>query len=167
MEKIDKLNKKYIHIHIICSGNAYRSRLAETYLISKKIPYIVISSSGLEADENRSGNGPICWYALRALAKYNLLQHLPKTDSTQTQKTHLINADIIIFMRDVHYQKAKERFNFGGNYEIWDIPDINEINIPVTSEGYELDKQIILASETAFTKIRQKADELILRLLEN
>ena len=35
--------QKEIHVHFVCTGNAYRSRLAEAYLKAKQLPWLRIS----------------------------------------------------------------------------------------------------------------------------
>ena len=63
-----------MHIHFVCSGNSYRSRLAEAYLKSVLVDKtIIVSSSGTEAEKHRLKNGPICWYAMRLMKRNNLI----------------------------------------------------------------------------------------------
>ncbi len=157
--------KKTFHIHFVCSGNAYRSRMAETYLVSKQIPKITVSSSGLEADKHRAANGPICWYALHVLQKYQLLPYLPKPTSTQTRTQDLKAADLVIFMKDGHYQAALEKHRFAGLYEIWDIPDINDFGIELNTPSWIPAKIIPIAEET-FDKIKAKVDILVKKKLK-
>lgn len=42
-------------IHFVCRGNNFRSRLAEAYLNSKKLPGIKVISSGIEAEKMIAG----------------------------------------------------------------------------------------------------------------
>jgi protein-tyrosine-phosphatase len=55
-------------IHFICTGNIYRSRLAETYCASKGVPGLFVSSSGIGTKLNRGI--PIASYAARKEYRY-------------------------------------------------------------------------------------------------
>ena len=102
---------KKVHIHFVCTGNAYRSRLAEAYLKSKNLPNIIVSSSGIVAEQHYEGNGPISWYAMRLMKRHHLIPHM-KPQSTQTASHHLNAADIVIFMTDEQYAYAKLKFQY-------------------------------------------------------
>ena len=64
-------------IHFICSGNTFRSRLAEAYLKSKNINNLIVSSSGIEASKNF--NGPIASHTAWLSDKYNLGPYMSET----------------------------------------------------------------------------------------
>lgn len=149
---------KTFHVHFVCSGNAYRSRLAEAYLRSKKLPNITVSSSGIEAKKHYSENGPITWYAMRLLKRHDLIPHA-KPMSTQTTSRHLSNADIVIFMTDEQHKFAKEKLKFDKNsFEIWHIDDIDDADFFGTKDDTDL--RHIEHSELTFTEIKKKVDEL-------
>ena len=57
-------------IHFICTGNIYRSRLAEAYCASKGVPGLSVSSSGIGTKLNRGI--PIASYAARVLSERGL-----------------------------------------------------------------------------------------------
>jgi len=141
-----------MNIHFVCTGNTFRSRLAESYLNSKHIPNIKVSSSGIEA--MKDANGPITWYAQRIIEEEHLVPS-EKMIWTQTTKEILEKQDLIIFMQKMHFDYCRLHFGFRGtNYEIWDVEDIidtNEIQDAIT----------IQKSELAFIKIKANIENLI------
>jgi len=85
-----------MHIHFVCSGNSYRSRLAEAYLKFKLVSKeIEVSSSGIRAEGYKFDNGPICWYAMR-LMKRNALIEFMSWQQQQTTKELLSGVDLLI-----------------------------------------------------------------------
>lgn len=143
-----------MNIHFVCTGNVFRSRLAESYLNSKKIPNIKISSSGILAMEDK--NGPITWYAQRIIEEQKLVQG-EKLIWTQTTKEILEAQDLVIFMQKMHYDTCVAKFGFKGkNYEIWDVTDVDGNLIPN-------DNETIQRSELMFTKIKANIEDLIAR----
>ncbi len=153
--------KKY-HVHFVCTGNYYRSRLAEAYLRSKKLPNIRVSSSGIQAKEFYYKNGPISWYAARLIKRHNLIPHT-KRDSTQTTSKRLNEADIVVFMTEKQYMYAKIKFNYGKNsFEIWNIGDIDDADFFGTERDSDLMR--IEHSEKTFEKIKENVAKLAKRL---
>ncbi len=154
---------KSIHVHFVCTGNAYRSRLAEAYLKSKKFPDIEVSSSGVEERKHRLRNGPITWYAGRLLKRHNLIPHA-KFMSTQTTRKLLDRADIVIFMTDIQHHIAKSKFKFNkGVFEIWNIGDIDNADFYRTEK--DTDMMRIEHSEKTFEQIKNKVDTLAKRII--
>ena len=140
-------------IHFVCFGNVYRSRLAETYLNSKKLPNIIVISSGIKASEN--GNRPISWLTQRLFEVYKLVP-FQKLNWTQTTKQLLDSADLTIFFSKEYYQFCVENYGFSSNnFEIWEIEDLDG------SIKEHLEK--INKTEETFELIRQKVDEQIER----
>ena len=140
-------------IHFVCLGNIYRSRLAEAYLNSKKIPNVTAISSGLSALENN--NRPISWLTQR-LYEVDKLVPFQKPSWTQTSKKLLDSADLTIFFDKEYYQYCVDNFGFNStNFEVWEIEDLDG-NIKEHMEK-------IKKTEEAFGLIRQKVDELIER----
>jgi len=138
-------------IHFVCLGNVYRSRLAETYLNSKKIPNVTIISSGIDAATN--GNRPISWLTQRLFEVYKLVP-FQKSMWTQTTKSLLDLADLTIFFDKKYYQYCVDNFQFNSkNYKIWEIADL-DINVKEHIEK-------IKKTEESFELIRQKVDSLI------
>ncbi len=102
--------KETLSIHIVCTGNIYRSRLAEAYLKAKQLPYLSFSSSGTEVTLASKENGPISWYAMRLMSKYHLIPFM-SFFSQQTTVQLLRQADIVIFMHhDSWFAQILTRF---------------------------------------------------------
>jgi protein-tyrosine-phosphatase len=138
-------------IHFVCSGNTFRSRLAEAYLNSKKIASLDISSSGIEAERNLDGS--ITWYAMRII-KYNGLVSFMSDFWQQTTKELIEGNDLVIFMEKNHYDFCKSFLTPDQKYEIWNIEDIDD---PVIEKEIESIKK----SEEIFDKIKEEVDLLI------
>lgn len=146
-------------IHFVCTGNAYRSRLAEAYLSSKQIPNIQVSSSGTRREEYKSVNGPISWYSMRIMRNKHLIPFM-SWNSTQTSKELLSQADLIIFFTEDNYEYAKKHFDFNGiKYQIWNIPDL----VQFKDDEIDLDNEIgrMKATAEAFEKIEEEVNILI------
>lgn len=147
----------YVHmrIHFVCTGNTYRSRLAEAYLNAKRLSDIHTSSSGIEAAENICG--PVCWEAQRILEAEGLVPYMSPMWQ-QMHKDILDKQNLIIFMEHHHYKYASKQCGFtGDNYTVWDIPDLDELETLELGETIEK----VQASEKTFAQIKEKVDELI------
>lgn len=143
-------------IHFVCTGNTFRSRLAEAYLKSKKIENLEVSSSGTEASRNL--NGPICNYTIDILRKNNIAQCASKY-WTMTTKNILEQQDLIVFIRKIHYDHCVNKLHASvNNYILWDIPDLSDVKIENLSEFGKTDKEI---TENIYIKIKEEVDKLI------
>lgn len=141
-------------IHFVCRGNTYRSRLADTYLNSKKLNNIKAISSGIEADKNISGS--ITWYDQRIIQQ-NHLQSFEKPMWQDTTKELLETSDLNVFMKKDIYDFCVNNLGFSGNnFQVWDISDMNEVG--------KTEEDLIKESEQTFVAIKAKVDELILSL---
>ena len=146
-------------IHFICKGNGYRSRLAEAYLSSKKIKGLKVISSGVIA--SKSDNGSVSWYAQRII-QYEGLVNYSKPSWQQTTSVLLNKAAINIFMDKKNYEYAKNNLSYGaGNYEVWNIPDIDDFGFIVKRETLEKEQEKIKITEETYQIIRRKIDEFI------
>ncbi|HYM65417.1 MAG TPA: hypothetical protein VES68_02950 [Candidatus Sulfotelmatobacter sp.] len=138
-------------IHFVCRGNTYRSRLAETYLNSKKLPNIKAISSGIGADHNISG--PISWYAQRIIQN----EHLVSFEKPAWQKTtqELLNqGNFTVFMNSDIYDFCTSNFSFKNeNFETWDIKDLDL--------HQNTEEERIKISEKTFEEIKKRVDDLI------
>ena len=144
-------------IHFVCAGNSYRSRLAEAYLKSKKIPRFEVSSSGLIA--NRDDNGPVSWLAARIMLRKHLISFMSYM-WTQTTTEMLQDADFVIFLGKDNYTFARKYFRYNkDNHEVWDIPDLDQFTSSMTSIKDELAR--IKATDHAFWDIKKNVDRLI------
>lgn len=143
-------------VHFICRGNTYRSRLAEVYLSSKKLSNIQVFSSGIEADNNISG--PITWYAQKIIQQQNLVS-FEKMVWDKTTRELLEKADFTIFMHKDIYDFCVNNLGFNSNnFEVWDIPDANEIEADWKTAGQE---ERVKITENFFEEIKKKIEELI------
>ncbi len=149
------------HIHFVCSGNLYRSRLAEAYLKSKKLQNVTASSSGTDADNQ--GKGPIIWYALRLIYRNNLLPFMKNT-WTLTRKVHLESANIVIFMGQNNFEFCQKWFPEGKKYEVWEIPDFDDRELNGKPLNIEQELEYIEKSEDAFSLITKKVTDLVVTL---
>lgn len=145
-----------MNLHFVCTGNVFRSRLAECYAryLLKNHPQIKITSSGVSADV--AGDGPIAWYALRIIKNNALLDFLsPRW--IQTSQELLDTQDLIIFMTDSHLEICRQQYNYSQtNFEVWAIEDVG----PNLS-----DLEIIAFSEKQFAHIKDKVKQLVNGLL--
>lgn len=138
-------------IHFVCSGNIYRSRLAETYLNSKKLSGITAISSGINALKNN--NRPISWLTQRLFEVYKLVP-FQKLKWTQTTEEALNSTDLTVFFGKKYYQYCVNNFGYNStNFEIWEIKDLNK---NIKNHLKKIEK-----TEKTFEKIRQKVDKLI------
>ncbi len=141
-------------VHFICRGNTYRSRLAETYLNSKKLSNISVFSSGIEANRNLSG--PVTWWAQRIIQNENL-QDFESFRWQQATNELVTKADFTIFMNSDIFDFCVSSLSFNAeNYEVWNIEDLEEVGIST--------EEVIRRSEVVFSKIIKKTEELIVRL---
>lgn len=146
------------HIHFICSGNIYRSRIAEAYLKSKKLPNITVSSSGTQA--HRQGKGSIAWYALRLLYRHNLLPYMSNMWRV-TREEYLSEADIVVFMGKSNWEFCQKWLPEGKKYEIWEVPDFDDKEDNQKPLNVKKEITYIEMSEDAFRKIVENVDRLV------
>lgn len=135
-------------VHFVCTGNSYRSRLAETYLNSKKINNIKAISSGINTDQT------ISWIALRIIQNNKLFSHLSASCQQTTGKL-LKKGDFTVFMEEKHYKFCENLGFLSNNFEIWGIHDL----LPEMSE-----EEKIKQSDKTFAEIKKKVDKLVSRV---
>src|SRR5579884_1222753 len=125
-----------MHIHFVCRGNAYRSRLAEAYLRSQQLPGVIVSSSGIEAASHaHTVNGPIAWVAQRIIQRNGLVPFMSFLP-IQTTPELLNSADLVIFMEEAHEIYAREQFGYTGErFQVWHIPDIIPTELDVSPDA--------------------------------
>lgn len=126
------------HIHFICRGNVYRSRLAEAYAKSLLTPVsnVKISSSGIEASLNLNGN--VDPAAAKALEAENIKKNLASSWRQTTQQI-LDKADLLVFMSETVYKDALKQFDIQKDRSIvWHIEDIDNIYPLVKEEVSKL-----------------------------
>ena len=136
-------------IHFVCTGNTFRSRLAEAYLKSKLTPNLEVTSSGVEADKNL--NGTICELTIKILIENNI-ESFASNYWTLTSASILEKQDLIVFMKQNHFDfcinKLKAEIK---KYIIWDINDIDTKKEDESLESF---------AQNTFSKIKEGVDEL-------
>ncbi len=139
-------------IHFICTGNSYRSRLAEAYLNSKNLPNIKTISSGINPDKF------ISWITLRIIQQNGLSDYI-SSSCQKTTKQLLKKGDFTVFMTSEHYKFCKNNLGFNSlSFEAWDIydlpPKIDDIErIKLSEETYRKIKKNIetMLAKSTFT----------------
>lgn len=148
-----------MNIHFVCSGNTNRSRMAEAYFNSKKIPNMTATSSGIYASHNQ--NGPIVFFVKDMLEEAGILQYTAKTWQ-ETTKEILIKTDVVIFMKQHHFDFVKNELDYvPAKYYIWDIEDVSPDQDKI---GRQKQLQEIEQDKVIFQQIKDKVDELIIIL---
>jgi protein-tyrosine-phosphatase len=90
-----------MRIHFVCTGNIYRSRLAEAYCNSLCVPGIHVFSSGIRA--GMEGDAPISPYAADVLTRYGFDGYA--TARWQRTSAELVRAsDVLVFMESEHHR---------------------------------------------------------------
>ena len=136
-------------IHFICTGNVYRSRLAEAYCNSLRVPGIEVLSSGIAA--GRDGHAAISPYAADVLARYGLHSYAAAHWQKTTQE--LVQAsDVLVFMESEHHRFCEEWIEAARQrFEVWEVQDIGPVD-PM---------EIPDIVERTFAVIRQRTDSLL------
>ena len=139
-------------IHFICTGNVYRSRLAEAYCASRCGPKIQVFSSGIGAGLN--GDAAISPYAADVLAKYGLDSYA----ATRWQRTTaaLVQAsDVLVFMESEHRLFCESWIEpTRQSVEVWEIEDLGSV------DAAEIANEV----ERTFRVIRQRTEALLTTL---
>jgi protein-tyrosine-phosphatase len=138
-----------VTIHFICTGNIYRSRLAEAYCASKGITGLRAASSGIGTALN--GGVPIAPYAARVLSERGL-ERFAAPSWQQTSAAHVRASDVLVFMEREHQRFCEAWIDAGRQtVEIWDIPDVGPVEA----------SQIMSKVERTFEMIRERTDMLL------
>lgn len=110
-------------LHFICRGNTFRSRLAEGYARSLKLPHYTITSSGIDTQANK--NMALSPYARDNARHEGITGFMSKSKHQTTQKL-LDSQDVLIFLgKDVYDETAHEFRVDGRRAEVWDIDDLS------------------------------------------
>jgi protein-tyrosine-phosphatase len=135
-------------IHFVCSGNTYRSRLAEAYLNSLKPRGIVAVSSGTHAKIQPM---EIRWYTERILEEYGLSPFASKLHR-QTTSSNLKDCDLIVFFGPSVYSFCKKSFAIKKPHIVWKVKDVR---------SKYTDSKLVKLTEGSFREIKKKIKELI------
>jgi len=141
-----------MRIHFICTGNIYRSRLAEAYCASRCVSGTQVLSSGIGAGLN--GDVLISPYAAHVLAKYGLGSYAAaRWQRTTAALVHV--SDVLVFMESEHRQFCEEWIEpWRQRVEIWSIEDVGPVG------AMEIANKV----EHTFGIIRQRTDTLLTAL---
>ena len=143
-------------IHFVCSGNTFRSRLAEAYLRSLKIPGIEVMSSGTRARLNDVRISP---YTALILEKYGITEFASK-NKTQLTQSRLDEGDITICVsREVYRECQNQGLKLPERTYIWNINDVTQFSNLFQKELEQ--HQVPEITETIYRNIREHVDELI------
>lgn len=145
-------------IHFVCTGNLYRSRLAEAYLKSKHLPNIEVSSSGTHAQIQQKGT--IGWMTQRLALRHRLIPYL-KENWSQTEAHHIENSDLVIFIGEHNYEYCLKNFTKPKKHEVWDIPDFDDKKSNGMPINLDHEKEYVSISEDTYKLITEKVDNLI------
>jgi protein-tyrosine-phosphatase len=113
-------------IHFICTGNVYRSRLAEAYCASRCATGIQAFSSGIGAGLN--GDAPISPYAADVLAKRGLDSYAAARWQ-RTTATLVQASDVLVFMESEHRRFCENWIEpTRQRVEVWEIEDVGPVD---------------------------------------
>lgn len=135
-----------MHIHFICRGNIWRSRLAEAYARRwlsdhRVMDDIAVSSSGIEAEYSPVNDLPE--HTQAAMGRLGIIEYAA-ADWTQTTQGLIDAADIVVFLNNDVWKEAKHRFRVPPDRAIvWHIPDRFDIEDQVVSATSELLNQVV------------------------
>ena len=136
-------------IHFICTGNLYRSRLAEAWCASRGMAGIEVSSSGIAA--GRANPAPISPWAADALARRGL-DSFAAPHWQPTTRSLVEASDVLVFMEPEHKHFCREWLDPDRQrIEVWEIEDIG----PMPAE------EIPATVERTFARIRERTDALL------
>jgi protein-tyrosine-phosphatase len=139
-------------IHFICTGNIYRSRLAEAYCASKGLPGLRVASSGIGTALN--GGVPIAPYAARVLNERGL-ECFAAPSWQQTTATLVQTSDVLVFMEREHQRFCEDWIEpIRQRVEVWDIQDVGPVDAA----------EIMNKVERTFEMIRQRTEMLLTAL---
>jgi len=146
-------------ILFVCTGNYYRSRLAELYFNTmaqkKGLPWQAFSV-GTEADQNHN-EGPISIHTIDACIKFNITLPTPYRYPVQISESYLHKAEIVVLInKEEHFPHLQLHFPAFAQAAIaWQILDV-EYEKPESAIGALLKKVELLIEQIA--NHEQKSD---------
>ena len=142
-----------MRIHFVCTGNIYRSRLAEAYCNSRGVTGIDVFSSGIRAGMEE--DVPISPYAADVLNRHGLGRYAAAR--WQRTSAELVRAsDVLVFMESEHHRFCEKWIEgIRQRIEVWGIEDVGPV---------EAVEEIPIKVERTFGIIRQRVDTLLTAL---
>lgn len=151
-QRCDPILERTVRIHFVCTGNIYRSRLAEAYCASRCGSGVHVLSSGISAGLN--GSAAISPYAAEILAHYALTSYAA-ADWQRTTASLVHASDVLVFMEEEHRRFCEKWIEpTRQRIEVWEVEDIGVI------EASEIARKV----DRTFRMIRQKTDSLLASL---
>jgi len=145
-------------IHFICRGNAFRSRMAEAYFNSLKIPSVKSISSGTVAQQHSKANKPN-FITTQLLLEEHGLKEYTKSHWDQLTLERLEEGDLTIFLNENVKDECQKLFGLPGNYIVWDIRDFDETT-PTPSSRSSFDK----FAKSTYSQISSRVNDLAKKL---
>lgn len=137
-------------IHFICTGNIYRSRMAEAYCVSRCVPGVSVLSSGTQTVLN--GGVSIARYAAETLRAHGL-EHFASASWKQTTPALVRQSDILVFMEDEHHRFCLDWIDpRRQRVQIWGVHDIGSGAKPAEFRA---------AAERTFATLKAHTDLLL------
>lgn len=141
-------------IHFVCNGNSFRSRLAEGYAKSLKLPHYSISSSGIAADKNRGE--ALSPYAREQARAQGITGFMSKHQRQTTQKL-LSSQDVLVFFGKDVYEETITTYKIDARQAVvWNIDDLTQFLLkhPRTKHTEENSRKITARiAEDIFDKV--------------
>jgi protein-tyrosine-phosphatase/isopentenyldiphosphate isomerase len=147
-------------IHFVCSGNSFRSRLAEAYAKSLHIPGLQFISSGTHSYMDPYNHlSPQC----KLVLNHKKLTTYASKEKTQLTQELIDKSDLVVCInRAVYHEALAENIKFPPRTYIWDINDISEFT---QEEQLQIaNQQVPLRVQKIFEHIQQHIEELIVFL---
>lgn len=139
-------------IHFVCTGNIYRSRLAEAYWASRCVPGLRVSSSGIGTILNRGVT--IAPYAARMVEEHGLERFVAPT-FRQTTPELVRASDVLVFMEREHHRVCEGWIDHSQQtVEVWEIADVGPVDVAC----------MMTTVRRTFALIAQKTDTLLITL---
>lgn len=151
-----------MRIHLICRGNAFRSRIAEAYLQSLHIPHLDVISSGTVAAAGKDENGDMPLHTHAILQKHGLLQ-FAKPSWDQASVGRMKPDDFVIFFGARAQEEARTLGITPVHSQTWDVPDAGELVRGKRNPGPH-DPQIFVFTEQTYGVIVSYVDALLAEL---
>lgn len=142
-------------IHFICRGNVFRSRMAEAYLNSLRVPSLQAISSGALAEKYAQVNIVIEKDTIDFL-KHRGLGKFSKPRWEQLTQEHLRAGNVTVCMSRLVYKESRGIAELPANTIVWDVKDVGEVE-PVPMNKLALARSY----ENTFHEIKKQVDSLV------